>query len=154
MSTVLETVPDTAHLSAAAALQKILPGLVALSLDAKQAHWNVTGEAFLAVHAFTDEMAADTRTWADRVAERAVALGFSVDARPVTVASATRAFPAGRVSDREVVLELRAGIDRLAATTRAALDVLADADPVSHDVAVAVLEGLDKYRWMLDAQAS
>jgi starvation-inducible DNA-binding protein len=152
-ATDLRPAPDTADLAAAAMLQRVLPGLVALSLDAKQAHWNVTGENFLTIHALTDEIADDARAWADRVAERAVALGVSVDARPGTVASVAGRFPAGRVTDREVVLELSAGIGRLAATTRAAVDSLADVDPVSQDVTIAVLEGLEKHRWMLDAHA-
>ena len=85
--------PDTARLAAASGLQKLLPELVALSLDAKQAHWNMTGPAFLPLHALTDRIAEDTRAWADRIAERAVALGFYVDARPATVAAAAGTLP-------------------------------------------------------------
>jgi hypothetical protein len=81
-ATALQTVPDTARFTAASALQKLLPELVALTLNAKQAHWNVTGPAFLPLHTLTDEIAADLRTWVDRVAEHTVALGFAVDARP------------------------------------------------------------------------
>jgi len=101
----LQTVPDTARLTAASALQKLLPELVALALNAKQAQWNVTGPAFLPLHALTDEIAADLRTWVDRVAERAVALGFTVEARPGTVAPVGGQFPAGRVSDHEAIAE-------------------------------------------------
>ena len=154
MPATLEAAPDTATFAAAAALQKVLPDLVALSLDAKQAHWNVTGETFLALHELTDRIAADARAWADRVAERAVALGFAVDARPRTVAASDGQFPAGRLGHRDTVTELAAVIDRVVSTTRAALDDISDADPVAHDTLVAVVEGLDKYRWMLAAQVS
>jgi starvation-inducible DNA-binding protein len=153
MPAALQTAPDTAQLTAASALQKLLPELVALSLHAKQVHWNVTGDQFVALHAFTDQVAADARTWADRVAERALALGFTVDARPGTVASAAGPFPAGRLGDGEAVGELVATIDGVVGTTRAALAELDDADPVAHDVIVATLEGLEKSRWMLLAQA-
>ncbi len=153
MPSTLEAAPDTAAFTAAAALQKVLPELVALSLDAKQAHWNVTGERFLALHELTDRIAADARAFADRVAERAVALGFAVDARARTVAASDGQFPAGRLGDREAIAELTAVIDRVAAATNVALGDLTDADPVAHDALVAVVEGLDKYRWMLAAQA-
>jgi starvation-inducible DNA-binding protein len=152
-STVLETVPDTDRLTAAAALQELLPRLVALTLAAKQAHWNVTGPAFLPLHAFTDEIAADTRTWTDRIAERALALGFPVDARPGTVAAVASRFPAGRVFDHEAIAELVEHIDDIATTARGALADLEQADPIGHDLTVEVLEGLEKYRWMLRAQA-
>lgn len=55
------TVPDMARLTAVSALQKLLPELVGLGLDAKQVHWNVTGPGFLALHSLTDEIAADAR---------------------------------------------------------------------------------------------
>ena len=150
--TALQTVPNTARLSAASALQKLLPELVAFTLHAKQAHWNVTGPAFLSLHALTDEIAADVRRWADRVAERAIALGFTVDARPGTVAAVAGDFPAGRVSDHEAIAELVALIDGVAATAADALDHLEVTDAVAHDLTVEIIEGLEKYRWMLRAQ--
>jgi starvation-inducible DNA-binding protein len=146
--------PDTDRLAAASGLQKLLPELVALSLDAKQAHWNMTGPAFLPLHALTDEIADDTRAWADRIAERAVALGFYVNARPATVAAAAGSFPLGRVTDIETITELVELIDGVTATTRRILDPLASAGAVGHDITVGILEGLEKYRWMLTAQTS
>lgn len=153
-TTALPTVPDTARLTAASALQKLLPELVALTLDAKQAHWNVTGPGFLPLHALTDQIAADTRLWTDRVAERAVALGLTVDARPATVASSvSQPFPAGRLSDHDTIFELASRIDDIAATARDSLDVLEPSDAVAYGVTVDVIEGLEKYRWMLQAHA-
>jgi starvation-inducible DNA-binding protein len=143
--------PETARLAAASAVQTLLPRLVALSLDAKQAHWNMTGPAFLPLHALTDDIAADTRAWADRIAERAVALGFYVDARPATVAAAAGTFPLGRVTDAEVIAELVERIDDITATAHNMLDQLASADVVAHDLTVDILEGLEKYRWLLRA---
>jgi starvation-inducible DNA-binding protein len=144
---------DADAITAASALQNLLPGLVALTLDAKQAHWNVTGAGFLPLHALTDEIAAATRVWADRVAERALALGFAVDARPRTVATVAGEFPGGRLGDRETITALGAMIHGLAAAARAELGHLEKSDAVAHDIFVDVLEGLDKYRWMLRAQA-
>jgi starvation-inducible DNA-binding protein len=130
----------------------MLPELVALTMHAKQAHWNVTGPAFLTVHALTDELAADSRNWTDRIAERSLALGFPVDARPGTVAAVAAQFPAGHITDREAVTELADLIGAVAATARASLTTLEDADVVAHDLTTEVLEGLEKYRWMLEAQ--
>jgi starvation-inducible DNA-binding protein len=148
----LQTVPDTARFTAASAMQKLLPELVALTLDAKQAHWSATGPAFLALHTLTDEIAADSRSWVDRVAERVVALGFPVDARPRTVAAVGGQFPAGWLSDHQVIVELIGRIDDVASTARTSLSDVEDADAVAHGLTVMVLEGLEKYRWMLRAQ--
>jgi starvation-inducible DNA-binding protein len=139
---------------AASALQKLLPNLVALALDAKQAHWNVTGPAFLPLRALTDQLAADAHGWAERVAERTVALGFAADGRPGTVAAAASPFLVGRLADREAIDELGRLLEDVAATVRAALDELARTDAVGHDLVVSALEGLEKYRWMLHAHAT
>ena len=142
--------PGSAQLTAASTIQSMLPPLVALTLDAKQAHWNVTGSGFLQLHALTDELAADVRAWTDRLAERAVALGNPVDARPATVATAThRPFPAGWVTDHETAVELAERIDPIAELIGASLADLERSDAVAHDAAIEAVEGLEKYRWML-----
>jgi starvation-inducible DNA-binding protein len=153
MTSALQTLPDTARLTAASTLQKLLPELVALTLHAKQAHWNLSGPAFLPLHALTDEIAAHTRAWADRVAERAVTLGYTVDARPGTVAAVAGPFPAGRLGDAVAAVELIGLIDAVAATARHSLGTLVEADVVAHDLTVEILEGLEKYGWMLRAQS-
>lgn len=150
--TTTDYAPHTASLTAVSALQGVLPELAALSLQAKQAHWNLTGPGFLPLHALTDQIADAARAWADRVAERAVALGFSVDARPATVATALGPFPAGRIADHEVVTELIGALEGISVGARASLADLGEADPVAHDIVTAVVEGLDKFRWLLRAQ--
>jgi starvation-inducible DNA-binding protein len=146
MTVAIQTVPDRARLTATSTLQKLLPELVALSLDAKQAHWNLSGSAYLPLHALTDEIAADALAWADRIAERAVALsvdlGVAVDARPETVAAVAGQFPTGLIGITE----------RVAAAARGSLGDLQQTDPVGYDLTLGILEGLDKYRWMLRAQ--
>jgi starvation-inducible DNA-binding protein len=94
----------------------------------------MSGPSFVSLHALTDEMAVDGRVWADRLAERAVALGLHVDARPVTVAAAAGSFPVGRLSEVEAAGELIGVIDRVATTARGVLDQVASADSVAYDV--------------------
>ncbi len=154
MSTALLERSDTDHLAAASVLQRLLPRLVAVALDAKQAHWNVTGAAFLPLHALTDELAADLGAWSDRVAERAVAAGMAVDARPETVASTvTQPFPTGSVADWEVIAELISRLEELIAVIHGYLGDLESLDAVAHDAVIEILEGLEKYHWMLRASS-
>jgi starvation-inducible DNA-binding protein len=163
MTSTAELVPERAPLAAAALLQDLLPELVALSLEAKQAQWNLTGPAFLPLHDITERIAVDARAWADRVAERAAALGFTVDARPQTVAVVAGHFPPGRLMDPPAAsgtawpsasIELGARIEHVAASAKARLGQLAVNDPVAHDVTVEVVEGLERYAWMLSARAA
>jgi starvation-inducible DNA-binding protein len=149
MSIVVDRSLQASRLTAACWLQRLVPEVVALTLDAKQAHWNVTGPGFLPLHAFTDDLAVDARAWTDRLAERALALGYAIDARAETVANAAREFPAGRLTEREVIGELILSIERAADTARKALEDLGATDAIAHDIVVEVLEGLEKYRWIL-----
>ncbi|MEO6126669.1 MAG: ferritin-like domain-containing protein [Ilumatobacteraceae bacterium] len=149
MSPTLLAVPDTKALTAASKLQTLLPKLAALTLDSKQAHWNVTGAAFLPLHTLTDELAVDLGAWTNRIAERAVALGMAVDARPMTVAaSVSSSYPTGWVSDGAVITELVRRIDEVTSAIRHSAAELESSDLVAHDAVVEALEGLEKYRWM------
>ena len=60
-----------------AELQGVLVTLIDLSLLGKQAHWNIVGPNFRALHLQLDELIDAWRLASDAVAERAVALGYS-----------------------------------------------------------------------------
>ena len=55
MTQLLDTKPSAEVRVTAESLQATLVELIDLSLQAKQAHWNVVGPAFRGVHLFLDE---------------------------------------------------------------------------------------------------
>jgi DNA-binding ferritin-like protein len=75
-----------------------------------------------------------------------------LDARPGTVAAVAGQFPTGWVTDQEAIAELIGITERVAAAARGSLGDLEQTDPVGYDLTLGILEGLDKYRWMLRAQ--
>ena len=137
----------------AAELQQQLVDLVALGLVAKQAHWNVVGPQFRALHLQLDEIAAEYLTWQDEVAERATALGAFPDVRPAVLLEqqSVKPIPAGRLKDADVARLLVERLDGVIAATRTRVDVVAD-DLATQDIVIQVLQGLEKQRWMLRAQ--
>src|SRR4029078_918960 len=56
-------------------LNQRLADMIDLHLQAKQAHWNVKGPSFIALHELFDDVAEETDGHADTVAERVTALG-------------------------------------------------------------------------------
>ena len=72
-------------------LQAVLVDLIDLSLQGKQAHWNVVGPQFRTLHLELDEVVEDARKWADDVAERLRALGVAADGRASMIAKRTGA---------------------------------------------------------------
>lgn len=143
----------TAGLDQAAALQSTLVELIDLSLQAKQAHWNVVGPAFKPVHEFLDELTAEYRDWYDLVAERLTAIGQSPDGRSVTVAGSTPlpTLPAGPITDQAVLAAFDDRVTLVAASVRRRAEGLADTELASQDLLIEILRGLEKQRWMLRA---
>jgi starvation-inducible DNA-binding protein len=156
MEPMTRTMEEQWREEAAGWLEPLLLDLVSLALTGKQAHWHVTGRNFLPVHEQLDEIVSDLRTWSDLVAERAVTLGVAVDARPSTIGDANvlKDFPAGFVTDHRAVAEFADQIADVIARARDSVTPLGGADPVSQDLVIEILRGLEHHHWMLRAQAT
>ncbi|WP_248149421.1 Dps family protein [Microbacterium aoyamense] len=156
--TKTNTIPATAAdpTMAAGTAQFLTPlvlGLQALAVNGKQAHWNVRGSNFIAIHELLDTLVSNAQASADLAAERIVALGLPVDARVATVAAKTQAtaVPAGFTQWETLIRDVIADMDAVIADTQAAIDGLDEVDLTSQDVAIAIKAGLEKDRWFLFA---
>lgn len=135
------------------ALQQALVDLIGLSLQSKQAHWNLTGPHFRSIHLHLDEVVATAREHADTLAERAVAIGVSPDGRAATVARDTKApFGQGPVPDKKVIAGMVQLLAEIIGRLREGIKETEEADPVSQDLLIAVSHDLQKHHWMFAAQ--
>jgi starvation-inducible DNA-binding protein len=136
------------------ALQTALVELIGLSLQAKQAHWNVHGPNFRPVHLHLDEVVAAAREHADTVAERAAAIGVSPDGRAETITrdAAKARFGSGPVTDKDVVKGMTQLLADVVARLREGIQETDQADPVSQDLLINAAHELDKHHWMFQAQ--
>lgn len=151
-----QTTPATAvdPTVAAAAAQFLTPvvyGLQALGINGKQAHWNVRGSNFIAIHELLDEVVEHAQDFADDAAERIVALGLPIDARLATVAqkAADSGVGAGFTPWQDTVRAIIADIDAVIIDVKAAVEGLDEVDLTSQDVAISIQKGLEKDRWFL-----
>ncbi|MEZ3161349.1 DNA starvation/stationary phase protection protein [Microbacterium sp. BWT-B31] len=155
--TKTHTTPATAAdptVAAAAAqfLSPVVIGLQALAVNGKQAHWNVRGANFIAIHELLDSVVDHAQDGADAAAERIVALGLPVDARVATVASkTTTAVGGGFTQWEDMIRAVIADMDPVIADVQAAIDGLDEIDLASQDIALAIKESLEKDRWFLFA---
>jgi starvation-inducible DNA-binding protein len=135
-------------------LQAILVDLIDLSLQGKQAHWNVVGPQFRTLHLELDEVVEDARKWTDEVAERLRALGVSADGRASVIASRTglKSLREGTISDKEVLRCVSDQLATAAARARHGIGRLDATDKVSEDILIKVVEGLEKHHWMFRSQ--
>lgn len=134
-------------------LTPVVLGLQALGVNGKQAHWNVRGTNFIAIHELLDQVVSNAQASADLAAERIVALGLPLDARTSTIAEKVpaTAVGAGFTQWKEMIAAIVADMDAVIADTQAAIDGLDEVDLTSQDVAIAIKAALEKDRWFLSA---
>ena len=135
-------------------LQALLADLIDLSLQGKQAHWNVVGPLFQPVHAQLDNIVDDARIWADDVAERKVTIDLAADGQSGDVAMQSRLepLPQGYIADGEAVALMENRVAGVASRARVAAERLGDLDLASQDLIIEIVRGLEKHQWMLRAQ--
>jgi starvation-inducible DNA-binding protein len=154
MGRLTSSLADQARKVTGEALQDALIDLIGLGLLGKQAHWTVLGPNFRSLHLQLDEIVEMARKAADLVAERAVAIGYPPDGRPMTLAQSTvlPQVAAGWQQDSAVVaafVELLAGIiERM----RHRISATDSADLVSQSLLIDLTAELEKQHWMLQAQ--
>lgn len=74
-------------------LNQQLADAIDLTFQAKQAHWNVKGPSFIALHELFDEVVREVEGYVDELAERAVELGGAALGTVRVAARASRLLP-------------------------------------------------------------
>jgi len=138
---------------AARIVQELLDDVMDLSLQCKQAHWDLRGRMLRDVHLLLDELAEEAGDGADRLAKRCLALGVPADGRVATLARGTHleSFAEGRIEDNHVVGLMVARLQVIAEVGRGRLTLLGELDPVSQNLVIEVLDGIEKTLGMFEA---
>src|SRR6186713_740959 len=135
-------------------LNQNLADVLDLGLQTKQAHWNVRGPHFIALHELFDKLAEDLEGPVDDIAERVTALGGVArgTARMAARESRLSELPGDNFDGLVVVAALADRYAALAASTRKAIDTAGKAgDADTSDLFTGVSRGLDKALWFLEA---
>ena len=125
-----------------------------LALLTKQAHWNLKGREFIAIHEMLDEFRTQVDDYVDTMAERVAQLGGTALGTTQTTAKGTT-LPPYPTDIHSIPDHLHALIERYgqaANGVRAAIDQADEAgDADTADVFTEVSRGLDKALWFLEA---
>jgi starvation-inducible DNA-binding protein len=149
--------PEARRVAVVALLNAQLADVIDLGLQAKQAHWNVKGPQFAALHALFDEVADELGGFADELAERAVQLGGVARGTLQTLANDSRleAYPAEALDGADHVWASSAALSAFARTSREAIRAAEKAgDAGTVDVFTGVSRGVDKLLWQIEAHVA
>ena len=125
-----------------------------LQTQVKQAHWNVKGPNFIALHELFDKINDEVEEYVDEIAERAVQLGGVAEgtARMVAKRSTLAEYPAHTVDGRSHVEALSSALAAFGKAARKAIgeaNELGDLDTA--DLFTEVSRGIDKWLWFVEA---
>lgn len=148
--------PETTRIKVAALLQDRLADSIDLMVQAKQAHWNVKGPGFIALHELFDKLSEDSEEYVDLIAERIVQLGGIAEGtvRLAAKKSSLLEYPLAIASGKEHVAALSQAIATFGKLIRQTIDQaneLKDADTA--DICTEISRGADKYLWFVEAHA-
>lgn len=135
-------------------LNQELADLSDLHSQTKQAHWNVKGMHFIALHKLFDELAEALEAYIDDIAERATELGGVAmgTARMAAENSRLAEFPMSALDGLSIVTALVARFGAVANNVRTDIDIADKAgDADTADLFTEISRGMDKHLWFLEA---
>ena len=147
-------IPDNTRKAVIDLLQARLADAVDLATQAKQAHWNVKGPNFIALHELFDTINGDVRAFMDLIAERITTLGGTAEgtARVAAARSTLGEYPLDIADGAEHVDALSTALASFGKAVRDAVDASDGmGDQVTADILTEVARGIDKDLWFVEA---
>jgi starvation-inducible DNA-binding protein len=131
-----------------------LADAIDLSLQLKQAHWNVKGPQFIALHELFDSIYGVVAAKVDTLAERLTALGGTAEGTLQIVGkrSSLPAYPVKMTRGEDHLEAVAAVLAMFGGLTRLAIDLCDEAgDKVTADLFNEVTGEIDQQLWFVEA---
>ena len=135
-------------------LNERLAACIDLQMMCKQAHWNVKGPQFIALHRLFDEVYEAVEGYVDLVAERIVQLGGVAEGTVRAVAERTilMEYPLTLSRGEDHVGALSDVVAQFGRTVRMGLEEMMEiGDADSADILTEISRGIDKWLWFVEA---
>jgi starvation-inducible DNA-binding protein len=145
--------PEATRVKAVELLNARLADAIDLETQTKQAHWNVKGPHFIALHELFDKINDEVEDYVDDLAERAVQLGGIAEgtARMAAKRSTLAEYPAA-VDGRSHVEALSSALAAFGKSVRKSIN---DANEINDldtaDLFTEISRGIDKWLWFVEA---
>ena len=139
-----------------ALMNQRLASAVDLQLQMKQAHWNVKGPSFIALHELFDKVDEAVEEYVDLIAERIVQLGGIAEGTVRAAAARSRLpeYPIGIAEGTAHVEAVARALSTFGKEVRSTIDEAnALDDAATADLFTEVARGTDKWLWFVEAHS-
>jgi starvation-inducible DNA-binding protein len=146
--------PEGARSEVVGLLNQRLAECIDLQTQCKQAHWNVKGPSFIALHKLFDEINESIEDYVDLLAERVVQLGGIAEGTIAVVAKRTTLvdYPLALSAGEEHVAALSDALAGFGRTARLGIEEMNELeDAGSADILTEISRGVDKWLWFVEA---
>src|SRR6202142_1274522 len=149
-------IPENRRSELNALMNQRLASAVDLQMQMKQAHWNVKGPSFIALHELFDKVDEAVESYVDMIAERIVQLGGIAEGtvRVAALRSRLPEYPltiADGMAHVEAVARALSTFGQEVRNTINQADDLDDADTA--DLFTEISRGIDKWLWFVEAHS-
>lgn len=138
-------------------LNKHLAAAIDLHAQMKQAHWNVRGLSFIAIHELFDKVSAEAENYSDLIAERAGGLGGI--AHGTVQMAAERSYlvpyPLGIADENQHIFAVAGALAAFGQSVREAIDqsaAIGDADTA--DLFTEISRDVDHQLWFVESHVA
>jgi starvation-inducible DNA-binding protein len=157
MQNTKNTLSENVRAKSIELLNRHLAAAIDLQAQVKQAHWNVRGPGFIAVHELFDKVAEETENYSDTLAERAGALGGAAHGtvQVATEKSFLVPYALTIADEKQHVSAVSSALAAFGESARQAIDEASgygDADTA--DIFTEVSRGIDHQLWLVESHAA
>ncbi len=148
------TLSEEIRLASIDTLNKHLAAAIDLHAQVKQAHWNVRGPGFMAVHELFDDVSEEVEKYSDTLAERCAALGGTAHGTlpMATERSFLVPYPLGIADVNSHVFAVAAALAAFSDSAREAIDASDEAgDKVTADLFTGMVRDIDQQVWFVES---
>ncbi len=150
------TLPESTRMQSIDVLNHHLAAAIDLHAQVKQAHWNVRGPGFFAVHELFDTVSEDVENYSDMLAERAGGLGGTAQGTVPVVAqrSFLVPYPLGIADVQSHVFAVSAALAAFGQSAREAIDKTdKSGDKATADLFTEIVRGIDQNLWFVESHS-
>lgn len=154
MHSTRNTLDPTIRIQSVELLNRHLATAIDLHAQVKQAHWNVRGANFIAIHKLFDTVSEEIESFSDLFAERAAGLGGTAEGTIQTAATNTSliAYPLGVADEQKHIFAVSGALAAFGEGVReASAKATAFGDVDTADLFTQVSRGIDLQLWFVES---